>query len=218
MIAPGDPGWDERWCGYRIGEDRYCRKWRRILPDGSHGKYCHHHARFALVLAESVMQSGSYLLREEVSAKFRAFAQKADLLDLTEELGILKAYLSAGLEHWSKEEEITLEEISWVFAYIERLSNVIGTIVKIRNSTALTTAEIHYVQVAIAAVLKKFIPPDQLRAAMEALFAVTANEHQTQLKAWNSIENGVVEEGEDPLLEKWQYTRRARIVDLDRSP
>jgi len=117
----------------------------------------------------------SYALREEVSAKLRHFSQDYQKLDLMDELAVFRAYIAKGLELWEGQGDLSLEEASWVFDKMERVGGIVEKIVRLRNETALTIAEVHFVQVSMATILKRFVPPEHLRSAVEELMRITAS-------------------------------------------
>lgn len=184
QVGPSHPQWNPNWCGKKKKDGTYCVAWRQNRADGSKMKHCHFHSRSTLYCAENWMKTGqySYVLRAEVGAKFEAFRQRTDLLNLEEELALFKTYFSQGLTRWQEvaTEENRFEEIQWVMTQVERLSKLVETIVRIRNDTALTVAEIHYLQVNIARILKKYLTEDQLRPAIEEIFSITETNKQSR--------------------------------------
>lgn len=198
--GPSHPDWDKRKCGHRLDDGTYCLAWRRRLADGTQGTLCGNHAR---VTSPYFSKSRSYLLREDVQAKFENFKQATDQLDLKEELALFRAYLAKGLEKWQEEGELEFAEIHWVMDSIDRLSKLVQTIVTIRNSTALTMAEIQFLQLGMSQVLKKYVPTEALRSAVEDLYRLTSRGHNTLLAKNEKIIDGQVaeydpKEGVDP--------------------
>lgn len=171
-MKPGDPEWDDRWCGWPLGGERYCKRWTMMRPDRkTRTRYCPHHQPKAIDAALVHTKGVSYILREELSAKVRHFLEEVDLLDFKEELAIARAYLSVGLERWADaEQKVTLPEIEWVFGKIDKYTQLIERAIRIRNETALTAAEIHYLQIAFATVFQKWIPAEHQRRALEDVY------------------------------------------------
>lgn len=213
-VGPNHPDWDEKYCGWRLPGGTFCVKLRSRRADRSTRKYCHWHTEEQLDMASVRVAHGknSYVLRDEVAAKFNAFRQNTQLLDLTEEVSLFRAYLVQGIEHWQREGELSLDEINWALTGIERFSKLVETVVRIRTTTALTVAEINYLQAGVAAIFKEFVPPENLRPAIEAVFKLTANTEQTKMNYDDYIIDGVVVKGEDPLPEQWRYIRNKHGV------
>jgi len=203
ITGPSHPDWNPNFCGAPLRDGRFCTRFRSLRADGSRRSGCAHHAKVSIQQSENQTMMGnySYVLREEVSAKFNALRAKADLLDLTDELALFKALITQGIEHLSKEEDFSLGEAEWIFDKLERVSTLVATIVKIRNDTALTVAEIHFIQVQLASILKRYVPAEQLRAAVEELFKLTSTGPQSQLGYSDRIVDGEVVRGESTLGE-----------------
>lgn len=209
LQGPSHEQWNPLYCGAKLNDGTYCVRYRVKRVDGTHAPKCPTHLKEAISREVSAVRSrerDSYLLREEVSAKFRVLRDNPNLLDLQDELAIFKAYLDAGLQRWQdSNEKLEFEEISWVFDKIEQLSILIERIIRIRNETALTIAEIHYLQVQIAKILKKYIPEEKLRPALEELFKITSSERQTDLTYRDRIEEGIIVKGESRLGPDFAY-------------
>ena len=97
------------------------------------------------------------------------------------------------------ESNFTLLETEWIFDKLERVSVLVERIVKIRNDTALTVAEIHFIQTQMATILKKYVPENVLRSAVEELFSLTSTEPQSRLGYSDKIIDGEVVKGESAL-------------------
>jgi len=211
-VGPSHPEWDARRCGKRLKNGLYCTRFRSRRKDGSRRQYCPQHYNSQINREEKrVIESGySYVLREELSAKFNYIKNEGKLLDLENELALFRTYLARGVERLntaegSKEFEL---EAEWVFDKVERLTQLILGVVKVRNDTALTVAEIHYLQQGIAKILKKYLPEESLRGAVEELYALTAAEPQTKLRYDEKVEDGIVVQGEDPIAPQFRYIRK----------
>ena len=210
-VGPSHPEWNAAWCGKKLPNGLYCTKWKTRRPDGSRRDYCSHHFR-GKVNADTkrVINGGSsYVLREEVAAKFNVIRSGTNLLDLQDEIALFRAYLSQGVENLNladKPKDFMLES-EWIFDKVERLTNLIVMVVKVRNDTALTVAEIQYLQQGIATILKKYLPEDVLRGAVEELFALTAVTPQVRMKCDDVFEDGKIVKGEDPIDPKFRYIR-----------
>lgn len=194
-------------------------KWKSLRTDGTRRDFCVlHFERKIDTVDKRVTNKGrvtqaSYVLREEISAKFSAFINSTELLDLTKELILFRSYLSQGLEHWQElEDKFTFSEADWVFNRVERLSKLIETIVRIRNDTALTVAEVHYIQVAVATILKKYVPTERLREAVEEIFKLTATAEHTEVDPYyDKVVDGEVVEG-DCTLGEFEYVLNSHGV------
>ena len=208
QAGPSHPEWDSHRCGFVKRSGMFCMSFKALRPDGSRRLYCYTHMADKIETAAGVISRGhigrsSYVLREEISAKFNSFMEDMKLLDLKEELALFKAYLGQGIEKWQQNEEgFTLAEADWVFNRIDRLSRLIETIVRIRNDTALTVAEVHYLQLGVATVLKEFVPQEKLQKAIERIYELTAKAEHTEVDPYyDTVENGVVKRGDCPLGE-----------------
>lgn len=209
--GPNSSKWDDRRCGFLKKDGSYCLCFRRYLADGTRTDRCRYHGGgSSTTIAKSLshMESGTttYILRREVAARFRAFNNLTDKLDLTEELDIFRAYLSAGIEKWQEGGELTWDEISWVMQKIGDLSRLVEAIARIRNTTALTIAEVQYVQAYVASIMKKYIPEDRLPQALNDLYAATQTEPTHLKDYYDTIEDGeVVHHPESTLNPRARY-------------
>lgn len=202
--GPEHPDWDERRCGFKKRDGAHCIAFRRRYVDGSLDERCRAHGggnQKQIAIAISRTAGSSYILRREVAAKFRAFNNLSDRLDLSDEIDLFRSYLAAALEKWQEKGELELEEVEWVMTAIEKLARLVETVVRIRNTTALTIADIVYLQAGIAKLFKTYVPPEQHRRALEELFALTQTEPGTEMKKYyDTVEDGEVVHHPDSTL------------------
>lgn len=193
-MTPEDKGWNENWCGHKKRDGSYCKSWKTKRVDGSRRDKCYAHGslnRPQIYHTNRGRYSG--VLRAELSAKLHAQIQAINTLDLSEELALIRAYLCQAIEKW-REEEFSIEETNWIFKAVEQVSRLTETIVRMRNQTALTAAEVHLVQVGLAEIMKRYVPAKDLGNAVEDLFRITSGSDGTRTKMdhYDRVVGGVV--------------------------
>lgn len=106
---------------------------------------------------------------EKLKEKIEVF-KEADPLDLTNELALTRALLA---EYLSRFDTAPLGgiDISIMSDLIDRINKTVATIVKIKNDSALTAAEVIYLATRCAEIVKRYIhdPTDQ-QAFIQDLF------------------------------------------------
>jgi hypothetical protein len=118
--------------------------------------------------------TGRYSLKhrkalEEKQAQFLADPAPADL---TGELALMRALLQDYLERYGDGTSLPASEIDRIFGMIREISQLVERIAKILNSTALTQAEVIYLQARIADLLTRYVTdPNDRQSFMAELSA-----------------------------------------------
>jgi len=115
------------------------------------------HGRFAAKRSES--------LQEKIE-EFRG----ANSAELWEELALLRAVLQEWL---GKVEEIDPETVGVILDLVDEIRKALNTINQIQTRSALTAAEVDFLQVRIAEILKSYVPPEERREALDELRQIT---------------------------------------------
>lgn len=108
---------------------------------------------------------GRYSLshRKALADKAQAFLNDPTPADLSGELALMRALLQEYLNRYGDGTHLPVQEIERIFGMIEAISRLVERIAKILTSTALTAAEVNYLQVRIADLLTKYVPDDSKR-------------------------------------------------------
>lgn len=108
---------------------------------------------------------------EKLRAKIEAF-KNDDPLSLIDELATQRALLADYMERFQAVgQSMPADEIFRLMSWIGDIGVMVDRMVKIRNSTALTAAEVAYLVARIPEVVTKYIDdPDQQRAFIAELF------------------------------------------------
>lgn len=88
--------------------------------------------------------------------------------DLTGELALMRALLQDYLDRFEDNVKLPYDDIERIFGMIEAIGRMIERIAKILNSTALTQAEVQYLQARIADLLTVYVPDAIKRAQFMA--------------------------------------------------
>lgn len=112
---------------------------------------------------------------EKLREKIEAFKDD-DPLSLLDELAIQRALLADYMERFqSLGKSIPADEIFRLMSWLGDIGAMVDRMVKIRNSTALTAAEVAYLVARIPEIIKKYIDdPDKQQAFVADLFGGTA--------------------------------------------
>lgn len=114
----------------------------------------------------------------QVRSKIEQFLD-ADPFDLTHELALSRALLADYLSRFDSDAiKLDLYSIDSLTVLVDRIRKTVETIVKIRNDSALTAAEVTYLASRIVGLLDKYIDDPEKREAckLELLsFTVPAN-------------------------------------------
>lgn len=150
-------------CGAKTRNGGKCRK-----PAMENGR-CRLHGGLSLSGADHPnFKHGAYSIYYEampdnIKAKTEAFEQ-SDPFDLTTELALSKALLANFLERF-KVSPLDMNAIGFMSTLIGDISRLVEKISKIKNETALTAAEVQYLQIRAVDVALKYFPNDPQKQA-----------------------------------------------------
>lgn len=117
---------------------------------------------------------GRYSLKHRASlaAKQAEFLADPSPGDLTDELALMRALLQDYLERYADGTSLPAQEIDRIFGMIREISQLVERIAKILTSTALTQAEVQYLQARIADLLNRYVTdPDERQSFLAELSA-----------------------------------------------
>lgn len=115
--------------------------------------------------------------RESLQEKIREYREEENPAELWEELALLRALLQEWLSDLETVEEDTVNVILDLQNSIRR---TLDTINKIQTRTALTQAEVEYLQARIADVFEAYVPKDNRDDALRELKQITSPDgHRT---------------------------------------
>jgi hypothetical protein len=108
--------------------------------------------------------------KESLQEKIEAFREEDNPAELWEELALLRAVL----QEWLGEvEEIDPDTVGVILDLQDSIRRTLDTLNKIQTRTALTQAEMEYLQARIADVFKSYVPEDRRDEALNALEQIT---------------------------------------------
>jgi hypothetical protein len=108
--------------------------------------------------------------KESLQEKIEAFREEDNPGELWEELALLRAVL----QEWLGEvEAIDPETVGVILDLQDSIRRTLDTLNKIQTRTALTQAEMEYLQARIADVFKSYVPEDRRDEALNALEQIT---------------------------------------------
>ncbi|NJM55321.1 MAG: hypothetical protein HC841_04870 [Verrucomicrobiae bacterium] len=109
---------------------------------------------------------------ESLADKISEF-EDGDPLDLLAELQLLRALLGDFLSRYSGGQQIPADGIEVVRGLMDDIRKYVDTIIKARNATALTAAEVAYLVARIPDVVSKYVSdPVQQRRFIADLFGI----------------------------------------------
>lgn len=112
----------------------------------------------------------SEILKSELREKFEIAIQDQVPLDLLPELAVQRTLLKDYIARFGDGVAITGKDLHILSMLTNDVVSTATKIVKARNDTALTVAEVKYLQIGIATLLDEFIPDtDQRRAFIARL-------------------------------------------------
>jgi hypothetical protein len=123
--------------------------------------------------ASANFKHGRYakVFRGALAEKFLHATEETAPLDLLPELSVQRALLSQHIETISqKTNKPSIAELKSISVLAEDVVRTAATIAKVRNDTALTVAEIKFVQMNMLRLLEKYVPdPNRRRNFIEEL-------------------------------------------------
>ena len=116
--------------------------------------------------------TGRYSIKRAELAK-RAAEFQADPTpgDLTGELVLMRALLQEYLDRFEENDRLPYDDIARIFSMVEAISRLVERIAKILAATALTQAEVQYLQARIVDLLSTYVPDPSKRAEFAAELA-----------------------------------------------
>ena len=100
--------------------------------------------------------------RQALAEKAKTFEADPIPWDLSAELALMRTLLQDYLDRFQDGITMPAEDIERIFGMLETISRLVERVAKIINSTALTMAEVKYLQARIVDLLNTYVPdPDQ---------------------------------------------------------
>ena len=120
-------------------------------------------------------KDGRYSLyfQKDLAEKFHVNTQEKDPLNLVPELNVMRTLLSRLIEEVSRAKKIRNNQLGALAMLSDNIRKTVATIVRARNDTALTAAEVKYILMRLTQLLEKYVPdPDSRRAIIFDLNAL----------------------------------------------
>lgn len=131
-------------------------------PDSVHFK----HGRYATVF------------RGQLAEKFLHATEEEAPLDLLPELAVQRAVLAQHIEKVSNKIKVEIGDLNAISRLTEDVVRTAATIAKVRNETALTIAEVKFIQVGMMRLLEKYVTdPNRRRDFIAELRTLVPNGH-----------------------------------------
>jgi len=153
---------EPRKCGAKTRSGEPCKNWAM-----SNGR-CRMHGGTST--GPPLTAGGRYSTKHRASlaAKVETF-QAAPVDDLTQELAMLRALTDEYLARFEDGIPLKAGDIQILRDLLESVGRMVERIAKIRNSTALTAAEVTVLKTQIADWIVKYVPDDRRAAAINEL-------------------------------------------------
>ena len=153
-------------CGAKTRNGGTCKN----PPINGHGRCRMHGGKTPRGPASANFKHGLYAtaFKEEMRQKFDAASSIDDPLDLLPELAAQRALFVSYVERFQPGIQISLADIDALMRWSDSIGRTIERIVKNRNETALTVAEISFIKAGIIALLSEFVPDVDRRSAFIA--------------------------------------------------
>jgi len=126
----------------------------RCKTHGGKGGRKPKHGRYAATRSESLQE------------KIREYREDPDPAEMWEELAVLRAVLQEWL---SDMETVTEDSVSVLLDLQDSIRRTLDSINKIQTRSALTAAEVEYLQARVADLLKTYVPKEKRDAAIQDL-------------------------------------------------
>jgi len=132
-----------------------------------------------------------------LQAKIDHYMEDPNPLDLTREIAMLRALCDDYyLRKQDTEDELTLHTLQTIYAFITDISKTTERFSRIINQTALTVAEVNFLQARLADLIVKYLPDEDRRDAFWDEFRQAVNIHRPSRR---SIEDSSGESQSDDL-------------------
>lgn len=156
-------------CGAKTRSGKPCK--RSPMKNGR----CKLHGGASLSGADNpAFKHGRYAkyVSADIQAKANDFSE-GDILSLNDELSMQRSLFVSYLGRFKDIGNPSLGEISTMMGWLGDISKTVERIVKLQNETALTGAEIKFLQIRAVDLVMKYIPqPDQQEAFISELFGI----------------------------------------------
>ncbi|MBI5942884.1 MAG: hypothetical protein HY864_00830 [Chloroflexi bacterium] len=122
--------------------------------------------------ASASFKHGRYadVFRGELAGKFVRASEEPAPLDLLPELAVQRALLAQHIEKVSFKAKVSIDELKSISVLAEDVVRTAATIAKVRNDTALTVAEIKFIQLGMMRLIEKYVTdPNRRRNFIEEL-------------------------------------------------
>ena len=117
----------------------------------------------------------SVVHRRSLAEKMATMAADPTPGELWQELSLQRALLDEYLARFPDGQAMPADDIERLFGWLESIGKQTERIHKIMAQTALTVAEVNYLQAVLADLLKRYISEDKRRRFMEELAHITGN-------------------------------------------
>lgn len=115
----------------------------------------------------------SKVLPQKIQARLQLL-EDSDPLDLIEEVNIQRALFADYIARFD-DAKLTASDIQFMFNWLNDISRMVERIVKIRNESALTAAEVAYLAARIPEVVTRYVDDtEKQRAFVRELLSITS--------------------------------------------
>jgi hypothetical protein len=144
-------------CGAKTRSGTPCK--RAPMPNGR----CKLHGGMA---TGRPLTTGRYSLKHRASLaeKMQAFRADPQPGDLADELALMRALLADYLERFPTGQPLVYEDIERVVGLLSEISKLVERINRIMTTTALTAAEVQYLQARLADLVTTYVEPQKQEA------------------------------------------------------
>ena len=115
--------------------------------------------------------------REGLEDKIRQYREEDNPAEQWDELALLRALLQEWLDDLGTLDE---DAVSVILDLQREIRRTLDTINKIQNRTALTQAEVEYLQARMADVFESYVPPEERGEALDKLKKITGGNGQAR--------------------------------------
>ena len=117
--------------------------------------------------------------REKLASKMHEFLADPEPGNLMSELALTRALLQDYLDRHEVGEKLPVKAINNIFSMVEQITKIVERITRILNQTALTQAELRYLQAILSDLVIRFIddPEKRTQFMVELRFAIEGNRH-----------------------------------------